>query len=109
MKKHPKLGKGKPETWGRAIEEMDRVAAGDNRPLKYWNRVKYPKPVATEEIKKLRSTLHMSQLALAQALGLSLGTIQSWEQGVKQPIGLAKKVIRASFKDPKMLELLAAA
>jgi DNA-binding transcriptional regulator YiaG len=109
MNKHPKLGRDRPELWGKAHDELKAIGAGDKRPLKYWHRVKYPKPVSTKEIKELRISLALSQLGFAQALGMSLGTIRSWEQGTKQPTGLAKKVIRASFKNRQMFELLAAA
>lgn len=43
------------------------------------------------DIKSIRMRLKVSQHEFAEALGLSQETIKSWEQGRRNPTGLAKK------------------
>jgi len=37
------------------------------------------------EIKKIRFVLDMSQKEFAKALGVSIKTVESWEQGINKP------------------------
>lgn len=107
MKKQLKLGKDDRSLWEPSLREAKGFMEG--KPSKYWHRVEYPKPVGTVEVKELRSSLKLTQLGLAQALGMSLSTIRSWEQGTKRPDGLARKVLRAIMQKPKLLQELAKA
>ena len=107
VNKHPKLGKDIPALWDKANAELPRSLRG--QATRYWKRVTYPKPIAPEEIKVLRASLKLSQLAFAQAIGQSISTVRSWEQGSKRPGGLAKKVLRAALKDAHIFKLVAAA
>ena len=44
-----------------------------------------------------------SQAQFAQALGISLRTLQKWEQGEREPSGAAKSLIRIAQRHPKVL------
>lgn len=107
MKKRHQLAKGDPKLWPLELAELEASLQG--KPTKYWHRVDYPEPVAESEVKAVRSKLKLTQLGLAQALGMSLSTVRSWEQGTKKPDGLARKVLRALRKQPRLLEALAQA
>jgi putative transcriptional regulator len=107
MKKHPKLGKDNPKLWAPSLRELKGFMEG--KPSKYWHRVQYPKPVDKVEVKEVRRSLKLTQLAFAQALGMSLSTIRSWEQGTKKPDGLARKVLRTLMQTPDLLQDLAKA
>ena len=108
MKKRKyRLGPDRPELWVPTLLEMDAALAG--KKTKYWKRVVYPRPVGKDQVKALRKQLHFSQLALAQALGMSLSTVRSWEQGTKKPTGLASKVLRRAIRKPELVQELAAA
>jgi len=107
MKKLSKLGNDIPTLWDKTHAELPRALSGHS--TKYWKRVSYPKPIAPEEIRTLRASLKLSQLAFAQAIGQSISTVRSWEQGTKHPGGLAKKVLRASLKDAHIFKLVSAA
>jgi DNA-binding transcriptional regulator YiaG len=48
-----------------------------------------------DEIKKMRLALKLSQEALAQRLGVSFKTVNSWERGVNRPSPLAVEKIKS--------------
>lgn len=106
MNKRIKLAPGDPSLWPLELAELEASLRGE--PTKYWHRVDYPEPVAEAEVKAVRQKLKLTQLGLAQALGMSLSTVRSWEQGTKKPDGLARKVLRALRREPALLKKLAA-
>lgn len=50
-----------------------------------------------------RRSLGLSQSEFAKLLGVSVRTLQDWEQGRKQPSGAAKMLLRVAEKHPKVL------
>ena len=50
-----------------------------------------------------RKSLGLSQSEFAKLLGVSIRTLQDWEQGRKQPSGAAKMLLRVAEKHPKIL------
>ena len=56
-----------------------------------------------------RQQIGLSQREFAKLLGVSLRTLQEWEQGRRAPSGAAKSLITIAIKKPDVLkELLAA-
>lgn len=53
------------------------------------------------DIKKIRETLHVSQNEFALMIGVSVRTLQNWEQGRRKPEGPAKALLRIASKNPK--------
>jgi putative transcriptional regulator len=51
----------------------------------------------------------LSQAQFAQLLGVSVRTLQGWEQGRKQPSGAARTLITLAQRNPKALRDLARA
>ena len=68
--------------------------------------------VSTVEVSPLatsRLRIGLSQSEFAKLLGVSLRTLQEWEQGRRAPSGAAKSLITIAIKKPDVLkELLAA-
>ena len=60
----------------------------------------YPKPATSKEAKYVRTKLKLSQAKFAVVLGVSTATIKSWEQGKRNPDGLASKTLRLLRKNP---------
>lgn len=56
-------------------------------------------------IKELRRKLKVSQRGFAQGLGISIGTVRSWEQSAGAP-ALPRKVMALMASDPKVFERL---
>ena len=56
-----------------------------------------------------RQKIGLSQSEFAKMLGVSLRTLQEWEQGRRKPSGAAKSLITIAIKKPEVIkELLAA-
>lgn len=68
--------------------------------------------ISTVEISPLasaRQKIGLSQSEFAHMLGVSLRTLQEWEQGRRNPSGAAKSLITIAIKKPEILkEILAA-
>jgi len=55
----------------------------------------------------VRETLHVSQNEFALMIGVSIRTLQNWEQGRRKPEGPAKALLRVASRNPKaVLEAL---
>ncbi|MFN8443984.1 MAG: helix-turn-helix domain-containing protein [Caldilineaceae bacterium] len=55
---------------------------------------------------EIRAQLQLSQTAFAGLMGVSLRTLQDWEQGRRQPVGSARMLLRIAQQHPEVfLEL----
>ncbi|KAB2823608.1 NadS family protein [Aliivibrio finisterrensis] len=54
------------------------------------------------DVKAIREQLHVTQKELAQAMDVSVDTVKSWEQGRRNPTGLASKVLNLLSKEPEL-------
>lgn len=60
-------------------------------------------------IAEARQKIGLSQSEFAKMLGVSLRTLQEWEQGRRNPSGAAKSLITIAIKNPEVIkELLVA-
>ena len=55
----------------------------------------------------IRRRLNLSQSAFAGLMGVSLRTVQDWEQGRRQPSGPAKSLLRIAEQRPEIFMELA--
>ncbi len=65
-------------------------------------------PVAVSPVVAVRIKSGLSQSQFAALLGVSVRTLQEWEQGRRQPSGAAKTLIAIAQKRPEVLAELAA-
>jgi putative transcriptional regulator len=52
---------------------------------------------------RARSQMDLSQSQFATLLGVSVRTLQEWEQGRKQPTGAAQTLLRVAARTPEAL------
>ncbi len=65
--------------------------------------------VAYSPVTAARTKLGMTQEEFAKLLSVSVRTLQGWEQGLKQPAGAARSLIRVAVARPDVVrEVLAA-
>jgi len=64
--------------------------------------------VIESPVAKVRMMSRLSQAQFATLLGVSVRTLQEWEQGRREPSGAAKTLLRLAEKHPDMLRELAA-
>ena len=76
-----------------SIKEAGEIRAGRKSP----NRVYEIKP---PEIKTVREKLNVSQNEFALMIGVSVRTLQNWEQGRRKPEGPAKALLRIASRNP---------
>lgn len=76
------------------IEGIKTIKKGEGR------RFKIETP---SDVKKTREHLHLSQSAFAVLIGVSIKTLQEWEQGRRKPSGPAVALLRIANKHPEVL------
>jgi putative transcriptional regulator len=54
-----------------------------------------------EDVKAVRATLGASQSEFALMIGVSVATLQNWEQGRRTPDGPALALLRVAARNPK--------
>ena len=64
--------------------------------------------VKTPPIVEARLKSELSQAQFARLLGVSVRTLQDWEQGRREPSGAAKTLILIAARRPEVLRSLAA-
>jgi putative transcriptional regulator len=62
------------------------------------SRVTNLKPL---DIKKIRQKLNRSQSQFALMIGVSVSTLQNWEQGRRKPEGPAQALLKVAASNPK--------
>ena len=53
------------------------------------------------DVKAIRERLELSQSRFAAIIGVSVRTLQGWEQGRREPEGPAKALLRVVDRDPE--------
>lgn len=60
-----------------------------------------------DDIREIRAKLGLSQTEFALLIGVSVATLQNWEQGRRHPEGPARALLRIAAKNPEaVLEAL---
>ncbi len=53
------------------------------------------------DIKEIRNRLDKSQSEFALMIGVSVGTLQNWEQGRRKPVGPARALLKVASENPE--------
>ena len=75
------------------LESIRQAKRGEGRVTK----------VAVTAATEARLKLGVSQFAFAQLLGVSVRTLQEWEQGRREPSGAARTLLRIALKSPEAI------
>ena len=79
----------------RSLEQALAISKGEMKPA---NVTRYE----IADVQAIRAELNVSQKELAKAMDVSIDTVKSWEQGRRNPTGLASKVLMLLAKDPTL-------
>ncbi|MEI8032076.1 MAG: DNA-binding transcriptional regulator [Chlorobiaceae bacterium] len=87
-------------------KDLFKVGAMDEITMRTIEALSLPskRPFQPEDIKRIRTTNHVSQAVFAAILGIGKTTVQQWEQGQKKPGGTAQRLL--DFIDRKGLAAL---
>ncbi len=77
-----------------SIQEAGKIMRGE---LKASRQYEFEEP----DVKLIREHIGFSQSKFAALIGVSLRTIQNWEQGHRHPTGPAKVLLRLVQSDPE--------
>ncbi len=61
------------------------------------------KRIVESPVGRIRVGAGLSQARFAELLGVSVRTLQQWEQGRREPTGAARTLLRVAERDPKVL------
>lgn len=64
----------------------------------------HPKSYTTEDVKRVRRTLNVSQPLFARFLGVSVKTLRSWEQGIRPVPPIAARFMDEIVANPDLLK-----
>ena len=87
-----------------SVEEMAAIEAGRAKP----RRITRGADLLASDVRALRASFKLSQSKFAALLGISVDTLQNWEQGRRQPDGPAKVLLRVAATHPAALLSVAA-
>jgi putative transcriptional regulator len=76
-----------------SIRQAGAIRKGRGRPGRVYR-------YATPNVKGIRRKLHVSQSEFAHMIGVSVDTVQNWEQKRREPEGPAKALLTVAQKNP---------
>lgn len=90
-----------------SIQEMKDVIAGRRPPARVTTVEELVARVSGDAA-AIRAELGLSQKKFAKLMGISVDTLQNWEQGRRTPDGPARVLLRVAEKHPEALASVAA-
>ena len=85
-----------------SVTQMKAIQAGRLRPSRV-TRAEDLVRIATPDVATLRARFKLSQAKFATLLGISVDTLQNWEQNRRTPDGPAKVLLRVAAAHPEAL------
>ena len=71
--------------------------------LREIKRGEYGRVINVPDIARIREKTGLSQARFAQLLGVSVRTLQDWEQGRRAPSGAARTLLMVAARSPQAL------
>ena len=93
-------GSGRKSSMARKRRDIGREILDGLREIK---RGEHGRITNVPVVASIRNRTGLSQSAFAALLGVSVRTLQDWEQGRRTPSGAARTLLTIADKDPKVL------
>ena len=77
-----------------SVKEAGQIKKGDAAPSRRFE-------FSSMNIKKVRRSLNVSQNVFSRMIGVSINTLQNWEQGRREPDGPARALLIVAEKNPE--------
>lgn len=77
-----------------SIRQAGRIRRGEAKPSRVVT-------FALVDVKAIRRRLGKSQSEFARMIGVSISTLQNWEQGRRRPVGPARALLQVAATNPK--------
>jgi putative transcriptional regulator len=62
-----------------------------------------PRPLTARQIRRIRTSLNLSQVQFARVINVSPNAVRSWEQGLRNPREATLKLLTIAQKRPDVL------
>src|SRR5437763_17178620 len=79
-----------------SIKQAGRIHRGEAQPSRSF-------VFEPQDVRGIREKLHKSQSEFAQMIGVSVATLQNWEQGRRQPRGPARALLQVASESPQVV------
>lgn len=76
-----------------SVKQAGQIKRGEVEPARKFE-------VRAEDVKAIRARLDMSQSEFALMIGVSVATLQNWEQGRRHPEGPARALLKVASMNP---------
>ena len=91
-----------------SLREGGELLHGTKKASRVWT-VKGGKRIETkEDVQTLRHEFGVSQSVFAKFMGVSVNTLQNWEQGRRQPTGAARVLLTIAYRQPALFREIVA-
>jgi putative transcriptional regulator len=80
-----------------SVREAGRIHRGEAKPSREY-------VFKAQDVQEIRAKLGKSQVEFSQMIGVSVDTLQNWEQGRRQPVGPARALLVVAAKAPRVVE-----
>lgn len=77
-----------------SVREGGAILRGERKPSRSFE-------VEVPDVQAIRDAFHLSQSEFAALLGISVDTLQNWEQGRRTPAGPARVLLQIAAKHPE--------
>jgi len=77
-----------------SIRQAGKIRRGEMKPSRVTE-------FASVDVKAIRQELGKSQSEFARMIGVSVATLQNWEQGRRRPEGPARALLKVAAENPK--------
>lgn len=77
-----------------SVRQAGRIRRGEAKPSRIME-------FAAVDVKAVRARLGKSQAEFARMIGVSVSTLQNWEQGRRRPEGPARALLRVAAANPE--------
>jgi putative transcriptional regulator len=85
-----------------SVKEMKAIRSGRGKPARVTRAADLVRD-GVPDVAALRARFKLSQSKFAALLGISIGTLQNWEQHRREPEGPAKVLLRIAATHPEAL------
>ena len=79
-----------------SVREAKSIMRGEQKPARRFR-------IEAANVKQIRQQLGLSQREFAQLLGVSVATVQNWEQNRRRPRGAAQLLLLIAQRHPEVL------
>ena len=80
-----------------SIKQAGEIRRGERKPSRIFE-------VSPLDVKAIRKKLQKSQSEFAQMIGVSVATLQNWEQGRRKPEGPARALLLVALYNPTAVQ-----